>query len=76
VALAAFVALRRANLELIDGLRPEDYRRWGQHSQFGRLTIARMVSLLAGHDVNHSRQIEAILSNGSKGRKGKLHRAR
>ncbi len=66
-ALATFVALRRANLELIDGLRPADYRRWGQHSQFGRLTIARMVALLAGHDINHSRQIEAILSNGSKG---------
>jgi uncharacterized damage-inducible protein DinB len=63
-ALATFVALRRANLELIDGLRPADYRRWGQHSQFGRLTIARMVALLAGHDINHSRQIEAILSNG------------
>jgi len=66
-ALATFVALRRANLELLDGLRPADYRRWGQHSQFGRLTIARMVALLAGHDINHSRQIEAILSNGSKG---------
>lgn len=61
-ALATFVALRRANLELLDGLRAADYRRWGQHSQFGRLTIARMVALLAGHDINHSRQIEGILS--------------
>jgi hypothetical protein len=67
-ALATFVALRRANLELLDGLRPADYRRWGQHSQFGRLTIARMAALLAGHDINHSRQVEAILSNGRKGR--------
>jgi uncharacterized damage-inducible protein DinB len=74
-ALATFVALRRANLELLDGLRASDYRRWGQHSQFGRLTIARMVALLAGHDINHSRQIEAIL-NGSKGKKGKSRRAR
>jgi hypothetical protein len=63
-ALETFVALRRANLELLAGLRPADYRRWGQHSQFGRLTIARMVALLAGHDINHSRQIETILSNG------------
>jgi hypothetical protein len=63
VALAAFVALRRANLALLDGLRPSDYRRWGRHSQFGRLTVARMVALLAGHDVNHSRQIDAILSD-------------
>lgn len=66
-ALATFVALRNANLELLDGLRPADYRRWGQHSQFGRLTIARMLALLAGHDINHSRQLEAIL-NGRKRR--------
>ena len=63
-ALETFVALRRANLELLKGLRPADYRRWGQHSQFGRLTIARIVALMAGHDINHSRQIDAILSNG------------
>jgi hypothetical protein len=72
-ALETFVALRRANLELLAGLEPADYRRWGQHSQFGRLTIARMVALLAGHDINHSRQIDAILSNGrrlSNGSKG------
>ena len=66
-ALATFVALRRANLELLAGLKPADYRRWGQHSQFGRLTIARIVALMAGHDINHLRQIEGILSNGSKG---------
>lgn len=86
VAAASFVALRRANLELIDGLRPADLRRWGQHTQFGRLTIARMIALLAGHDVNHSRQIEAILSNGKPGAskkrkarrfpKGRAHAAR
>ena len=74
-AFAAWTALRRANLELIDGLRPADYRRWGQHSQFGRLTIARMIALLAGHDINHARQIEAILSNGAP-RKGRARRGR
>lgn len=63
-ALATFTELRRSNVELLAGLRRPDYLRWGKHSQFGRLTIARMVALLAGHDVNHSRQIAAILSNG------------
>ncbi len=63
-ALETFSALRRANLDLLAGLRRADYRRWGRHSQFGRLTVARMLALLAGHDINHSRQIEAILSNG------------
>ncbi len=64
LALAKFVALRRANLDLLARLRPADYRRWGRHSQFGRLTIRKVVSLVAGHDVNHSRQIDAILSDG------------
>jgi uncharacterized damage-inducible protein DinB len=67
-ALRTFTALRRANLELLSGLRPADDRRWGTHSQFGRLTITRIVSLVAGHDINHTRQIESILSNGRKGR--------
>lgn len=69
-ALATFVALRRANLDLLAGLRPADLRRWGKHSQFGKLTVARMMALLAGHDVNHSRQIEAIL-NGKGARRGR-----
>jgi len=68
-ALATFTELRRANLELLAGLRKPDYRRWGKHSQFGRLTVARMVALLAGHDVNHSRQIEAILAPASSARR-------
>ncbi len=64
-ALATFTELRRANVELLAGLRRPDFLRWGKHSQFGRLTIARMVALLAGHDINHSRQIAAILSPAS-----------
>jgi hypothetical protein len=61
-ALETFAAMRRANLDLLAGLRRADYRRWGRHSQFGRLTVTRMLGLVAGHDINHSRQIEAILS--------------
>ncbi len=68
-ALAAFTALRRANVQLLSRMRRKTLARWGAHSQFGRLTIDRIVTLLAGHDVNHSRQIEAIL--GSRARRGK-----
>jgi len=63
-ALATFAALRHSNLELLAALRPADFRRWGRHSQFGRLTIRKIVSMVAGHDINHARQIGAILSNG------------
>jgi uncharacterized damage-inducible protein DinB len=62
-SLETFRAIRGANLELLDKLSPRELKRHGIHSQFGRLTISKIVSLLAGHDVNHSRQIAAILGN-------------
>lgn len=61
-SLATFTAIRRANLDLLDRLSPAQWKRWGAHSQFGRLTIARLTRLLAGHDVNHLRQVQARLS--------------
>ena len=61
-ALAMFTEIRRANLELLRRLSPSQRRRWGAHSQFGRLTIARLSQLLAGHDVNHLRQVRDRLS--------------
>jgi hypothetical protein len=60
-SLETFRSIRRANLELLDSLSPRQLRRHGIHSQFGKLTIARIRSLMAGHDVNHCRQVEAIL---------------
>lgn len=60
-ALDTFRAIRRANLELLESLTPRERRRRGVHSQFGPLTVSGIFSLLAGHDINHSRQIEAIL---------------
>ena len=68
-ALETFVALRRANVELIDGIPRQALGRYGTHSQFGRVTLARMISLLAGHDVNHARQVEERLGAKRAGRK-------
>lgn len=73
-ALETFVALRRANVELIEGIPRAALGRWGKHSQFGRLTIAKMISLLAGHDVNHTRQIEARLPPPARPRSGRGNR--
>jgi hypothetical protein len=61
-SLALYTALRRSHVALLSGLSAKDRARAGRHSQFGRLTIDRIVRLLAGHDVNHARQIEAILA--------------
>jgi uncharacterized damage-inducible protein DinB len=60
-SLALFTALRRSNAALLAALSPKALARRGRHSQFGGLTIADIARLLAGHDVNHTRQIDAIL---------------
>ena len=67
-SLETFRALRRANLKLLESLSPRALRRYGLHAQFGRLTIAWIATLLAGHDLNHTRQIEAILRRGRNNR--------
>lgn len=63
-SLALFQALRRANVELFQGLSPRALGRYGKHSAFGRLTVSWIARLLAGHDINHSRQIAAVLKKG------------
>jgi DinB superfamily len=61
-SLALYAALRRSHVELIASLSRAERERHGRHSQFGRLTISHIARLLAGHDVNHMRQIDAILA--------------
>jgi len=68
-ALETFVALRRANVAFIDGIPRKELKRWGAHSQFGRLTLAKMISLMAGHDLNHTRQVEERLA-AKRGQRG------
>jgi hypothetical protein len=71
-SLSVFRELRRANLAL---LRSTPRRRWrscyGVHDRRGRQTVAEFVTMEAAHDLNHIRQVEAILKGA--GRRG--HRA-
>ena len=68
-ALETFLAIRRANLEFLDGVPRVARRHYGSHSQFGRLTVDRIATLMAGHDLNHVRQIEARLGPARRERK-------
>jgi len=65
-SLALYTALRRSNVALLSALPPKALARRGRHSQFGGLSIADIARLLAGHDVNHTRQIDAILHGNRK----------
>jgi hypothetical protein len=57
-----FRVVREANLGLLKSLTPQQWKHHGMHSERGQETIERIVLMYAGHDVNHLRQIERILS--------------
>ena len=60
-SLATFEAVRQWNLEAMKTLTPELWDRFGVHEERGRESIRDMALLYAGHDINHSNQIRAIV---------------
>ena len=60
-ALEQFRIVREGNLELLKSLKPKQWKQHGLHAERGPQTIETIVKMLAGHDINHTRQIEAIL---------------
>ena len=61
-SLAQLRALRTANLALYRSLSSEQWKHFGIHSERGQESVEYIVRLIAGHDLNHLRQIEQILS--------------
>lgn len=61
VWLERFAQLRAWNLEMLRGLRDEEWERFGLHAERGRETVRDMARLYAGHDLNHTIQIREIL---------------
>jgi DinB superfamily len=61
-----FEALRVArenNLRLYRSLSDAQWNKYGQHVERGKETVRDIVAMQAGHDLNHLRQIEAILAS-------------
>ena len=61
-ALNAYEAARKNNVELYRSLSEAQWNKFGIHSERGKETVRDVVVLNAGHDVNHMRQIDQILS--------------
>ncbi len=61
LALGTFQALRAWNLALYAGFSLEDWLTEVAHPERGPLSVDLMVRLLAGHDLNHVRQLESII---------------
>ncbi len=59
-ALALFRAARNWNLALLRSLKPEVYGKPVTHPERGEMTFGSIVETMAGHDLNHMGQLEAI----------------
>jgi len=67
IAVPAQAALRRWNLSFFRSLDARQLSQSGLHPERGEETVDRMIRLLAGHDLNHLAQLEAIASQVRRG---------
>lgn len=61
-SLKSFTALREMNVRFLKSLPASAWEKYGLHSERGRETLRDLVTLLAGHDLNHLSQIRNIVS--------------
>jgi DinB superfamily len=61
-----FRVLRDLNLDLLKALTKEQWKLCGIHAERGEVSIEHLVRMNAGHDINHTRQIELILEGYKK----------
>lgn len=62
LAVHVFHALRSWNLALLDNLSAALWAKPVRHPERGEMTFRTIVETMAGHDLNHRRQLEAITS--------------
>ena len=60
VSLETFRVLRESNLAMLKSLPKNLWGNYGMHQERGKETIAHIVRMFAGHDLNHLTQVENI----------------
>lgn len=60
----SYRAQREHNVRLLRLLPKGMWSYYGMHEERGKETITRLAEMMAGHDLNHLKQIEGILRNG------------
>lgn len=60
-SLKVFRVLRENNLSLLKSVPRKLWENHGMHSERGKETMARIVQMFAGHDLNHVQQVEKIV---------------
>lgn len=69
VSLETFRVLRENNLRMLRALPEHLWENYGMHSERGKESVAQIVRLYAGHDLNHLAQIEKIAKQSGSLRK-------
>jgi len=59
-ALAAYLSLRGLNLAMWKRLTKDQVDRSFSHPEYGELTVGWIMAQMAGHDIHHLKQLEAI----------------
>jgi uncharacterized damage-inducible protein DinB len=59
-ALEAYLALRKLNMQLYRGAGEEERLRAFRHPEFGEMSVDWILRTLAGHDLHHLKQLEAV----------------
>ena len=55
-----FMLMREDHVSLLRSLPSAKWKRHGMHAGRGKETVERMLQLIAGHDVNHVKQVRTI----------------
>jgi hypothetical protein len=61
-SLEQFRSAREGNLLLLKSLTPEQWKHHGMHAERGVETIEHITCMMAGHDLNHTQQVERIVA--------------
>jgi len=69
VSLETFRVLRENNLRMLKALPKELWENYGMHQERGKETIAHIVRMFAGHDLNHLAQVEKMAKESGKKQK-------
>lgn len=65
-SLATFTLLRQNNLALLKSIPKPLWENYGLHQERGKETIAHIVRMFAGHDVNHLQQVAELARQSRK----------
>lgn len=60
LSLDAYRIQRERNVQLLRQVPREMWENFGMHEERGKETVTRLTEMVAGHDINHVRQIEEM----------------